>query len=58
MLTQSEKGAAFHALRARDGAFIILSPCDIGMTPLVAHMGFGALQLAPVIFSQSDNGAA
>ncbi len=30
MLTQAEKGAAFRALHARDGAFIIPNPWDIG----------------------------
>src|SRR5271155_403864 len=43
MLTQAEKGAAFHALHARDGAFIIPNPWDIGTARLLAHLGFEAL---------------
>jgi 2-methylisocitrate lyase-like PEP mutase family enzyme len=43
MLTQAEKGAAFAALHARDGAFIIPNPWDIGTARLLAHLGFEAL---------------
>ena len=43
MLTQAEKGAAFYALHARDGAFVIPNPWDIGTTRLLAHLGFEAL---------------
>jgi 2-methylisocitrate lyase-like PEP mutase family enzyme len=43
MLTQAEKGATFHALHARKGAFIIPNPWDIGTARLVAHLGFEAL---------------
>ncbi|HKM90899.1 MAG TPA: isocitrate lyase/phosphoenolpyruvate mutase family protein [Candidatus Acidoferrales bacterium] len=43
MLTQVEKGAAFHALHAREGAFIIPNPWDIGTARLLAHLGFEAL---------------
>lgn len=42
-LTQAEKGAAFHALHAREGAFIIPNPWDIGTARLLAHLGFEAL---------------
>ncbi|MDP1570066.1 MAG: isocitrate lyase/phosphoenolpyruvate mutase family protein [Vicinamibacterales bacterium] len=43
MLTQAEKGAAFAALHARDEAFIIPNPWDIGTARLLAHLGFEAL---------------
>ncbi len=43
MLTQSEKGRAFRALHARDRAFIIPNPWDIGTARLLAQIGFEAL---------------
>ncbi len=43
MVTQSAKGAAFRALHARDGAFIIPNPWDTGTAWLLAHVGFEAL---------------
>src|SRR5438046_479774 len=43
MLTQAEKGAAFHALHARAGAFIIPNPWDIGTARLLTRLGFEAL---------------
>lgn len=43
MFTQAEKGAVFYALHARDGAFIVPNPWDIGTTRLLAHLGFEAL---------------
>jgi 2-methylisocitrate lyase-like PEP mutase family enzyme len=43
MLTQAEKGAAFHALHTRDRAFIIPNPWDIGTARLLTHLGFEAL---------------
>jgi 2-methylisocitrate lyase-like PEP mutase family enzyme len=43
MLTQSEKGRAFHALHERETAFIIPNPWDIGTARLLAHLGFDAL---------------
>src|SRR5438445_13627266 len=43
MLTQAEKGAAFHALHARAGAFIIPNPWDVGTARLLARLGFEAL---------------
>ena len=43
MRTQAEKGAAFAALHARPGAFIIPNPWDIGTARLLAHLGFEAL---------------
>ena len=42
-LTQVEKGRAFRALHARDRAFIIPNPWDIGSARLLAHAGFEAL---------------
>jgi len=43
MLTQAEKGKIFRALHARDRAFIIPNPWDIGTARLLAHLGFEAL---------------
>jgi 2-methylisocitrate lyase-like PEP mutase family enzyme len=43
MRTQADKGAAFAALHARPGAFIIPNPWDIGTARLLAHLGFEAL---------------
>jgi 2-methylisocitrate lyase-like PEP mutase family enzyme len=43
MLTQAEKGQAFRALHARDAAFIIPNPWDVGTARLLAHLGFEAL---------------
>lgn len=41
--TQAEKGHAFRALHARDGAFIIPNPWDIGSARILAQAGFEAL---------------
>lgn len=43
MKTSAEKGAAFRALHARPGAFIIPNPWDIGTARLLAQLGFEAL---------------
>ncbi|MGB9428519.1 MAG: isocitrate lyase/phosphoenolpyruvate mutase family protein [Gammaproteobacteria bacterium] len=43
MLTQAEKGRAFRALHAREGAFIIPNPWDVGTAQLLAYLGFEAL---------------
>jgi 2-methylisocitrate lyase-like PEP mutase family enzyme len=43
MQTQTEKGDAFRALHARDRAFIIPNPWDVGTARLLAHLGFEAL---------------
>jgi len=43
MLTQAQKGLAFRALHARDHAFIIPNPWDVGTARLLAHLGFEAL---------------
>lgn len=41
--TQAEKGRVFRALHARDAAFIIPNPWDVGTARLLAHLGFEAL---------------
>jgi 2-methylisocitrate lyase-like PEP mutase family enzyme len=41
--TQAEKGRVFRALHARDSAFIIPNPWDVGSARLLAHLGFEAL---------------
>jgi 2-methylisocitrate lyase-like PEP mutase family enzyme len=43
MRTQTEKGIVFRALHARDSAFIIPNPWDIGTARLLARLGFEAL---------------
>jgi 2-methylisocitrate lyase-like PEP mutase family enzyme len=43
MLTQTEKGLAFRALHARDRAFIIPNPWDVGTARLLEYLGFEAL---------------
>ena len=43
MLTQAQKGTAFRALHARDHAFIIPNPWDVGTARLLAYLGFEAL---------------
>jgi 2-methylisocitrate lyase-like PEP mutase family enzyme len=43
MVTQTEKGAAFYALHARDSAFLIPNPWDAGSARLLAYLGFEAL---------------
>jgi 2-methylisocitrate lyase-like PEP mutase family enzyme len=41
--TQAEKGHAFRALHAREGAFIIPNPWDVGSARILAGIGFEAL---------------
>jgi 2-methylisocitrate lyase-like PEP mutase family enzyme len=41
--TQAEKGATFRSLHARDRAFIIPNPWDVGTARLLAGLGFEAL---------------
>ncbi|HTQ85739.1 MAG TPA: isocitrate lyase/phosphoenolpyruvate mutase family protein [Candidatus Solibacter sp.] len=53
MKTQAEKGAAFHALHRRDGAFLIPNPWDIGSARLLAHQGFEALATTSAGFAFS-----
>lgn len=43
MVTQAEKGKAFRALHARDSAFIIPNPWDVGTARLLERLGFEAL---------------
>lgn len=43
MPTQAEKAAAFRALHARPGAFIMPNPWDAGTARLLASLGFDAL---------------
>jgi 2-methylisocitrate lyase-like PEP mutase family enzyme len=43
MLTQAQKGTAFRALHARNRAFIIPNPWDVGTARLLEHLGFEAL---------------
>ncbi len=43
MRTQAEKIAAFRALHARPGAFVIPNPWDVGTAVLLAKLGFEAL---------------
>jgi 2-methylisocitrate lyase-like PEP mutase family enzyme len=43
VVTQAVKGAAFRALHARDRAFVIPNPWDVGTARLLAHVGFEAL---------------
>ena len=41
--TQAEKGHAFRALHAREGAFIIPNPWDVGSTRILVQAGFESL---------------
>jgi 2-methylisocitrate lyase-like PEP mutase family enzyme len=43
MTTQTQKAAAFRALHAREGAFIIPNPWDAGTARLLTALGFEAL---------------
>jgi 2-methylisocitrate lyase-like PEP mutase family enzyme len=43
MQAQAQKGQAFRKLHAREGAFIIPNPWDVGTARLLAHLGFEAL---------------
>jgi 2-methylisocitrate lyase-like PEP mutase family enzyme len=43
MATQAEKIAAFRALHARPGAFVMPNPWDVGTAVLLAKLGFAAL---------------
>jgi 2-methylisocitrate lyase-like PEP mutase family enzyme len=43
LLTQAEKGRNFRVLHARDSAFIIPNPWDVGTARLLAQLGFEAL---------------
>ncbi len=43
MASQAEKAAAFRELHAREGAFVMPNPFDVGTARLLASMGFPAL---------------
>ena len=43
MTTQAERAAAFRALHARPGAFVIPNPWDAGTAKILASLGFEAL---------------
>ncbi len=53
MRTQAEKAAAFRALHARPGAFIIPNPWDAGTAMLLASLGFEALATTSLGLSNS-----
>jgi 2-methylisocitrate lyase-like PEP mutase family enzyme len=51
---QADKGHAFRALHARDGAFIIPNPWDIGSARILAGAGFEALATTSAGFAFSQ----
>ena len=51
--TQADKGHAFRALHARDGAFIIPNPWDVGSARILAQSGFEALATTSAGFAFS-----
>src|SRR5580658_7793530 len=53
MATQAEKGAAFYALHARAGAFLIPNPWDIGTTRVLTQLCFEALATTSAGFAFS-----
>jgi 2-methylisocitrate lyase-like PEP mutase family enzyme len=53
MIGQAEKGDAFRALHARDQAFIIPNPWDVGGARLLASAGFEALATTSAGFAFS-----
>jgi 2-methylisocitrate lyase-like PEP mutase family enzyme len=53
MITQAEKAEKFKALHARDGAFIIPNPWDVGSARLLAALGFEALATTSSGFAQT-----
>lgn len=54
MLTQTQKGQAFRDLHARDAAFIIPNPWDVGTARLLAYLGFAALATTSMGYSFSS----
>jgi 2-methylisocitrate lyase-like PEP mutase family enzyme len=54
MVTQAQKGFAFRALHARDRAFIIPNPWDVGTAKLLGHAGFEALATTSAGYSFSE----
>jgi 2-methylisocitrate lyase-like PEP mutase family enzyme len=53
MTTQKEKAEKFNALHAREGAFVIPNPWDVGSARLLAGMGFEALATTSAGFANS-----
>jgi 2-methylisocitrate lyase-like PEP mutase family enzyme len=53
MQTQNDKATRFRALHARDGAFIIPNPWDVGSARLLESLGFEALATTSVGFAYS-----
>ncbi len=53
MRTQTEKCDAFRALHAREGAFIIPNPWDVGTARILARLGFEALATTSAGFAFS-----
>ncbi|MBA3805919.1 MAG: isocitrate lyase/phosphoenolpyruvate mutase family protein [Acidobacteria bacterium] len=53
MATQMEKAERFKALHAREGAFVIPNPWDVGSARLLAGLGFEALATTSVGFANS-----
>ncbi len=53
MRSQAQKGEAFRALHAREGAFIIPNPFDIGTARILARLGFEALATTSAGFAFS-----
>jgi 2-methylisocitrate lyase-like PEP mutase family enzyme len=51
--TQAEKGHAFRALHAREGAFVIPNPWDVGSARILAQAGFEALATTSAGFAFS-----
>jgi len=51
--TQAEKGRAFRALHARDGAFVIPNPWDVGSARILAGAGFESLATTSAGFAFS-----
>jgi 2-methylisocitrate lyase-like PEP mutase family enzyme len=54
MLTQAQKGIAFRALHARERAFIIPNPWDMGTARVLAHLGFEALATTSMGYAFSE----
>jgi 2-methylisocitrate lyase-like PEP mutase family enzyme len=52
--TQADKGRMFRALHAREGAFIIPNPWDIGTARLLAKLGFEALATTSMGYAFSN----
>src|SRR5215471_7242296 len=53
MKSQLEKGREFQALHARDGAFVIPNPWDVGSARLLTGLGFEALATTSAGFARA-----